>query len=265
MPIIPKFQTRRLSQEEFGKIAYEVMNQVFSIHNEMGRFFDEKNYQHELAARFPHVTLEGQVNGQVNVVYENFTKRYYADVIVGEGSLFEFKAAGSIHKQHESQAIHYLHLLDLAHGKIINIRPEQVESKFVNCSQRLDDLKNPEIVTESFIAKDVGSKAFRDVLVKLIQDWGTGLELKLYEGALVHFLGGDREVCQKSRVIGSRGDVGFHSMNYISHDEVFWLTSFPRPSRTFETHARRLLKHTDFKVIQWANINSKTVVYTTIS
>jgi len=41
MPIALRVPVRRLSQREFGEIAFEVMRHVFAIHNEIGRFFDE--------------------------------------------------------------------------------------------------------------------------------------------------------------------------------------------------------------------------------
>jgi hypothetical protein len=48
---------RRLSQSEFGELAFDVMRHVFAIHNEIGRFFDEKIYKRELARRLPRVRL----------------------------------------------------------------------------------------------------------------------------------------------------------------------------------------------------------------
>ena len=53
---------------------------------------------------------------------------------------FEFKAAEAIHPKHRGQGIHYLFLFDLGHGKIVNVRNEEVEHEFVNCNQRLVDL-----------------------------------------------------------------------------------------------------------------------------
>jgi hypothetical protein len=35
---------RRITQDEFKQIAGEVMQHVFTIHNEFGRFFDEQIY-----------------------------------------------------------------------------------------------------------------------------------------------------------------------------------------------------------------------------
>jgi hypothetical protein len=58
MPISLPFPVRRLTQPEFGEISFEVMRHVFAIHNDLGRFFDEKIYKRELAHRLPHVRLE---------------------------------------------------------------------------------------------------------------------------------------------------------------------------------------------------------------
>src|SRR6266516_5481559 len=58
MPISIPIPLRRLSQQEFGDIAYETMHHVFDIHHELGRFFDERIYKNELARRLPGVRLE---------------------------------------------------------------------------------------------------------------------------------------------------------------------------------------------------------------
>lgn len=62
MPITTRIPLRRLTQEEFSEVAYEVMRHVFDIHNELGRFFDEKIYKRELAHRLPGVLLEEMIN-----------------------------------------------------------------------------------------------------------------------------------------------------------------------------------------------------------
>ena len=68
MPINVHADIRRLDQDAFGDIAYEVMNQVFAIHNEMGRFLDEHIYQSAVAARvardaFTEVLIEVAFDG----------------------------------------------------------------------------------------------------------------------------------------------------------------------------------------------------------
>ena len=49
MPVVIRAPLRPISQEEFGQVSFEVMRVVFEIHNELGRFFDEKIYKQELA------------------------------------------------------------------------------------------------------------------------------------------------------------------------------------------------------------------------
>ncbi len=70
MPIMTRIPLRRLSQTEFGDIAYAVMEHVFAIHNEIGRFFDERIFKLELAQRLPDVRLEEPVE----VTFGSFRK-----------------------------------------------------------------------------------------------------------------------------------------------------------------------------------------------
>ena len=51
MPIKPGIQMAPVSYSDFHSLDYEIMGLVFSIHNDMGRFWNEKIYQKELAHR----------------------------------------------------------------------------------------------------------------------------------------------------------------------------------------------------------------------
>ena len=128
MPIILKHPTRRMSQAEFGDLAYEVMRVVFRIRDELGRFFDEKIYKRELALRVPGAELEVPIE----VSHRSFTKLYFLDVLVSGGAVFEFKTVEALTRRHEAQLLHYLLLAELPHGKLVNLRPEILEHKFVN-------------------------------------------------------------------------------------------------------------------------------------
>jgi len=48
MPMTMSTRVRRLSQSEFGELAYDVMGCVFALHDELGRLFDETLYKREL-------------------------------------------------------------------------------------------------------------------------------------------------------------------------------------------------------------------------
>jgi GxxExxY protein len=128
MPVSSPSPIRRVSQEEFDEIAFEVLRHVFDIHNQIGRFFDEAIYKRELEFRMPGVRVEEPIE----VVFGAFRKRYLIDVFVHDGAIFEFKAVESIGRRHRAQLLHYLLLCDAQHGKLINIRPASVEHEFVN-------------------------------------------------------------------------------------------------------------------------------------
>jgi hypothetical protein len=72
MPIHIEAEVIRLAQNAFGQIAHEVMRCVFAIHNDWGRFFDEKIYKREWQQRYSNV----QVEVPVNVSFEGFSKNY---------------------------------------------------------------------------------------------------------------------------------------------------------------------------------------------
>lgn len=128
MPITTRIPIRRLSQRDFGEISFEVMRHVFAIHNEIGRFFDEKIYKCELTHRVRGVRLEEPID----VTFGSFHKRLFIDVLAGDGAIFEFKSAETLTAAHQTQLLQYLLLCGVAHGKLINVRPEVVEHEFVN-------------------------------------------------------------------------------------------------------------------------------------
>lgn len=134
----------------------------------------------------------------------------------------------------------------------------------MNCHQRLEDLRDPRIIEHSLDASLPGSEFFRDVLLSLIRDWGAGLETSLYDEALTHFLGGEERVLLPVPVMGQKGHLHDQKMRLIAPEVAFRLTAFTERLDAFETHARRLLQHTNLKAILWANITHHQVTFTTI-
>ena len=59
MPIKVHADLRHLDQDEFGEIAYEVMDHVFAIHNKMGRFLDEALLHGEQELEIVHGAGQG--------------------------------------------------------------------------------------------------------------------------------------------------------------------------------------------------------------
>lgn len=260
MPVVPSIKTTRISQHEFKDLSYGVMQHVFEIHNEFGRLFDEKIYKRELAARMHDVELEVLVE----LIHGSFVKRLFADVIVSGSGLFEFKVADTIHPKHRSQAMQYLLLFDLSHAKIVNTQPDQVQHEFVNCHQRLADLRRFKIDSNQFDFSATGAHEFYAHLVLLLRDWGTGLCLSLYEQALHHCLHGEESGNQLVSVNGCQGHLGEQPMGLAAPGIAFKLTALSKGEESFQTHAKRLLNHTSLNAIHWANIKNELVTFKTI-
>ena len=260
MPITPFHPVRRLSQDEFAELSYDVMRCVFEIHREYGRFFDEKIYKRELAARLPRVEVEFPIA----ITHQTFSTTYYLDVLVADGGPFEFKAVDAITPKHRGQLYNYLLLLDLAHGKLVNVRPESVQHEFINALVRPDERRVFDVDRARWDASLPRAGPVADWLLSLLRDWGTGLELSLYEAALTHFLGGPETVVQMVAVRGSRERLGYQSVRLAAPGVAFKLTALESELQTFEDHARRLLAHVELKAILWINIALHRVTFTCI-
>jgi GxxExxY protein len=261
MPIIIRTPLRRLSQAEFSDMAYAVMGCVFQIHRELGRFFDEKIYKRELAHRYPGVELEVPIE----VTYASFKKLQYLDVLVDGGGPFEFKTAEAFTPRHSAQLLHYLLLAELPHGKLVNLRKETVEHEFVNTTLTRADRIQFATDEAHWNNRMPGASRFREMLTALLRDWGTGLDLQFYEEALIHFLGGEACVVTNVEVRTAEHPLGHQKMRLAAPRVAFALTALHEADPDFESHARRLLRHTDLRAILWANISLKMVTFTTIS
>ena len=108
------------------------------------------------------------------------------------------------------------------------------------------------------------AESVRESLSSALRDWGTGLELSLYETALTHYLGGKEQVEREVAVRGEGHRLGFQSMRLVADGIAFKLTAFETDDNHFEEHARRLLRHVDLRAILWVNIGLRRVTFTAI-
>lgn len=258
MPIQISANTSRLEQHEFGRIAYEVMRCLFAIHHDFGRFFEENIYQRELRQRYPGTQLEVPLEVQ----FEGFRKQYSLDALVEEGAVFELKTVESLVDRHRSQLLHYLFLADLSHGKLVNLRTEQVQHEFINTKLRPEDRKRF-IVTGS-AWEEIGAQPLKEWCVALLREVGTGLDLSLYEEALTYLLGGEEQVLQEVNVLSNKLVLGPQKFRLVTPDVAFKITALTDAPSLFEKHARRLLEHTHLKAIQWINVTPAEVSFQTI-
>ena len=179
MPVQTNISIPRLSQKEFGEIAYSVMQHVFAIQRDFGRFFDERIYKQELALRLPGIKLEVPVT----VTHASFFKQYFLDVVMSDSAVFEFKTVETLGPQHRAQLLHYLFLLDLSHGKLVNMRTTEVEHEFVNTTLTTAQRTRFNVNRDAWQANSSGAHALESIVIPLLQDLGTGLDVALYEEA----------------------------------------------------------------------------------
>jgi GxxExxY protein len=258
MPIIVKHALRRPTESEFAAIAYEVMGCVFSTHREFGRFFDERIYKRELARRLPGVSLEVPIE----VAFDDFRKRYYIDVLVRGSGVFEFKTVDGLSERHRSQQMHYQLMADLPHGKLVNLRPAQLEHEFINTPMRSVERRDFSVVASRW--EDLGEAGLKEWFIAFLRDVGTCLDLGLYEEALTYRLGGERHVEQAVEVMSDGCSIGRQKFRLVSATAAFKVTALRDNLDEFEVHARRLLAHTKLETIQWINVSRHELAFTSI-
>lgn len=261
MPITIRTPIRPLSQAEFGDLAYSVMGCVFEIHRDLGRFFDEKIYKRELAHRHPGVQLEVPIE----VTYDTFKKTQYLDVLVNGGGPFEFKTAEAIAPRHTAQLLNYMLLTELRHGKLVNLGRDSVEHEFINTSLTRKERTCFHIDERHWRNTIPGAKSFRQILISLLQDWGAGLDLCLYQEALTHFLGGEVQVLREVKVQMSEHNLGYQTWPLAAPHVAFALTALPEADLCYKDHAQRMVRHTDLNALLWANIDLKQVTFTAVA
>ncbi|MGH9843795.1 MAG: GxxExxY protein [Blastocatellia bacterium] len=257
MPVRMDGVINRLDQDVFARIAHAVMRCVFDIHNEFGRFFDEKIYKRELQRRYPGARLEVPIE----ITFEDFRKHYFLDVLIEDGAVFELKAVEALAGRHRAQLMHYLLLADLPHGKLINMRTEHVQHEFVNTSLRLQDRTNFAVVENEW--REIGEKPLRPWFEAFLRDVGTNLDLGLYEEALMHRLGGEEQVLQEVEVVSGGVFLGPQKFRLAAPTVALKVTAFDDLA-PFEMHTRRLLAHTTLEALDWINITRQLVSFRTI-
>lgn len=262
MPIICQQPLTPLTRSEFAPLSYELFGDVLAIRKELGRFFEKKHYKKALALWRKDVQLEVPIK----VGYRTFEKTYFLDVLQASGAIIEFKATDSVTSRHKAQLIHYQMLTRLECGMMINVRPEQVTKEYVNCPFNYQERFGYRVVSVDWDEGIPGARLFQNILVELLADWGSCLELALYEQALTHFFGGEEVVLKPVAVQLNGSDLGSHLMRLAASRVAFKLTALDEPigQERFADHIRRLITHTGLDAVLWANINRYEITFRTL-
>jgi GxxExxY protein len=261
MPIVVDRKIEPLGQEEFGQIAYRVMECVFDLHREIGRFFDEEVYQCELVRRLPMAYPEVCIE----VRFGDYCKRYSIDLVVAPGAVFELKTVEKLHERHQAQLLNYLLLCDLQHGKLVNVRPERVQHRFVNTSLTRADRTRFSVDARDWRPSDPTIHKFRYWMEEALRDWGTCLDQYLYAEAAIHFFGGELNVIKPVEVVISDKFVRTQKVANAGPNAAFQVTTLdPSGQASYQQHLQRFLNHTNLNDLHWINVNREIVTFRTI-
>ncbi|MBT8042488.1 MAG: GxxExxY protein [Kiritimatiellales bacterium] len=261
MPVSTEIKITPLSQTEFSKVAYGVMEEIFFLHRELGRLFNEKVYNHALSARLSNVYSEVQIA----VSFKDFCKNYYMDAVASNGAVFEFKTSEAIHARHRSQLLNYLLLTELRHGKLVNLRPETVEHEFVNTTLSLADRTSFSIDDSRWHSTLGFGTAEKYLVIEILREWGSCLDIALYEEALVHFFGGSELVLGNVDVILDGAHVSKQLISFCAPRIAFKLTMFDHDAASYRKDLARFIQRTQLQAIQWINIGRRQLRFETIN
>jgi GxxExxY protein len=266
MPIHAPPNLRRLDQDSFQQLDYTVMRHVFDCQNELGRLCDEEAYQLDLAGRLEEAGLGPvRLEESIRVQFQDFSKCYEVDLVVADSAFYELKVAAALTGEHRSQMLNYLLLCQQPRGKLINLRPTKVQSEFVNSRLSEADRLRFRICTEHWQALSPRCDWLRDIVQRLMMDWGAFLEINLYSEAITHFLGGEQMVVRQVPMSTMNRRLGLQRFHLLTPDTAFRFTALTEQQGAFASHLRRLLALTDLRGIQWVNLNHHDIELITIT
>jgi GxxExxY protein len=213
---------RTLSKSEFADLDYRVMRLAFESQNTLGRLCDEIIYQNDLAIRLESAGL-GPIYKEVpvTVTHREFKKTYWLDLVVSGAAVYELKTVTTLSTDHEAQLLNYLFLSNCERGKLINFRPAQVQSRFVNAALTTRMRRQFEIDTRLWHDSSEPCKFFEALVLEMLEDWGTSLELSLYTEALTFLFGGEERVLQPVPLIRNGQSMGHQRLHLLSPDVAF--------------------------------------------
>lgn len=252
------------SQDEFHAIDKIVTGYAFDIHNEIGRFCDEKIHQQILAEKCRNASIKAEREVEITLTYKNFTKSYKLDLLVDDGIIYELKAVAALNDSHKQQLINYLLLTGIRHGKLINFRPASVEYSFVSTTLADEDRYNFSLNTADFKDMTKKCKDLKAILSSLLEEWGLFIDFRLFNEALVHFLGGSENVIYPIKIYFNNQVAGEQKMQLLNNETAFHLSGITRAFKGYEKNIINLIRHTNIKNVQWVNFNQRDISIKTI-
>ena len=155
-------------------------------------------------------------------------------------------------------------LTGIKHGKLINFRPASVECSFVSTTLTNEDRYDYSIDTTRFNEATSKCKDLKLILSALLKEWGAFLDCRLFNEALIHFLGGNENIICPVKICFNNKKAGEQKMQLLNNETAFHLSGITRAFKGYENNIKRLIKHTNIKTVQWVNCNQRDIKVKTI-
>jgi len=267
MPVTHNIKIKHISEDDFRALDYKVMELIFSIHKDMGRFWNENIYQNELAFRCRDIGFtEIATEIPIKVSFEDFQKFYYIDLLINNGVIYELKTAKQLTGEHKNQTLNYLFLMGLHYGKLVNLRPQSVDYSFVSTNITTKKRYEFSIDDREWKQLDSDSLWLKQLIIDLLNEWGVFLDTDLFLDAIMHFRGGENNVAKSIEVVNNQRDaLGTQKVHLLNLKTAFRISSMTKDDIYYEQHLYRFIRYTPLKAIQWINFNRDKIVFKTIS
>lgn len=265
MPIHCSVEIPGLTLAQCKDADYRIMGYAFACQNDLGRLCDEGVYETDLAARLRGDGFREVYTQQpVTVTHGEFSKSYYLDLLA-DGALYELKSVSALGGEHQAQLLHYMLLLGLRCGKLLNFGPDSVVGKLV--ATRLTPDVRRQFAAEATRWQEITAacSGLRSIMTDLLTDWGAFLQVPLYQEALTHFLGGETQVVQRVPLARAGLPLGTQRMHVHGPGVAFVVTAYTTGLPSHEISLRKLLLLTPLAALQWLNLNHATIQFVTLT
>jgi GxxExxY protein len=116
--LILNLNKKIMKEEELTSL---IIGAAYEVHNFLGSGFLEKVYHNAMVVELENIGLNVNSQCPIKVHYkEKEIGEYYADLLVENKVIVEFKAIENIHPIHEVQLVNYLHATKIDVGLLIN-------------------------------------------------------------------------------------------------------------------------------------------------
>lgn len=260
MPVRCEFEIRNIPQSQFARLDYMVMKHIFGAQNDIGRLADELIFSTDIADRVSQSGMTCHRETKIELSFDGFQKNLHLDLVVDRCGIYELKTAAKLTPRHRAQLMTYLYLLDVEHGKLVNLGSKKVEAEYVNATVPRSQRCGFEIDRRHYR----GDEALVDLITLLLRDWGTCLSISLYR-QYVCWLNWPRIANPQSLPLQRNGSLlGKQRFWLLDSSQAFEFTSFSGVDDDYHRQLQRLLNLSSLSAIHHVNVDTHHVTFSTI-